>query len=607
LGVDTETRDDSLSKDQGPGWSKRDGFLAGISLHHADSAFSGYYPVAHLEGGNLDRGLVFSYFRELLARPDLKIVFMNSAYDLGWLSTEGIEVHGQIIDIQTVETLLDEEMSDYSLNGIALRRLGEGKDEAVLRETAAAYGVDPKADLWKIHAAYVGRYAEKDAELPVRILREQERLIQRDSLQSVFQLEADVAPICFAMARRGVRVDLDYADQLNKKWLKEETALDARLWAAGRIRAWEGASIAAYCDQEGISYPRTAGTNTRDPQPSFESAWLSRHPCPTLNLVHEARKINRLRSKFLETDIIKGSYRGRVHTQFVPTAREEGGARAGRMASQHPNLQQVPKRSEVAALIRRCFLPDDGCWWDNFDYDAQEPRIQVHYAALQKLGGVDKALDVYRQGKKIYNLIEQYARCDYDKAKTVFLAVSYNMTPPTLAESLQINLDEANEILERLYAAVPYLRELPRLVQSKAERTGAIRTLGGRLCHFDFWKPGWADKRTIPVKGLEAAKKKWGNCVLERQYGYKAFNRLIQGSAADQTKKALVAMAKSGIMPQLPVHDEINRSSNHEKEGRLQKEIMENVFHLEQIPVVAAWKRGPNWGECVPYATMERS
>jgi hypothetical protein len=140
IAIDLETRDPNL-KNKGPGWPTKDGEVIGYAI--ATSFWSGYLPVKHLGGGNLDEGLIKRWLQKQLNTGADKIMH-NAQYDLGWLRAEGFDVRGRVIDTMVTANLLDENRFSYSLNALGYDYLGKVKSEKGLIQAARDFGVDPK-------------------------------------------------------------------------------------------------------------------------------------------------------------------------------------------------------------------------------------------------------------------------------------------------------------------------------------------------------------------------------------------------------------------------------------------------------------------------------
>jgi DNA polymerase I-like protein with 3'-5' exonuclease and polymerase domains len=378
-------------------------------------------------------------------------------------------------------------------------------------------------------------------------------------------------------------VDVEAATQLNDEWKRKEE----KLLKAFPFDIWSGGQIARYCDSKGINYPRTGKGNPSITKEVMQST-------PALADLVRVRDLNRLRKVYVEDGILQLNTRGRIHAQFLQTAREEGGTRSGRFAMRAPNLQQIPSRHAEAYRIRNLYIAEDGCQWAKCDYNSQEPRLQIHYGLLKEYEGSTQAKEIFANGGKLYNLIQDATGVSYKDSKTILLGISYGMGKNKLSDFLGITLENTEKVLDDLNKALPFLSMINRDVKAKAGARGYIKTLLGRKARFNWWMPR-NEYGAKPVKGFEAATRAYPSTTLTRAFTQKALNRLIQGGSADQAKKAMVDMKKAGLIPCLPVHDEINRSNClNEKEANLQKEIMEQTIQL-RIPSVVDLDLGRSW------------
>jgi DNA polymerase I-like protein with 3'-5' exonuclease and polymerase domains len=596
IGIDTENRDPNL-KTRGPGSMRRDGYVAGISVA-TDDGFSGYYPIAHLAGGNLAKEPVLQWLSDMLGDSRAEKIFCNALYDLEWLHVSGVKVRGSFHDISSAEALIDEERYEgYGLDAIATKYLGAGKDESLLRRAAAEFNIDPKSEMWKLHSRYVGPYATNDAVKTLRAWEVQQKEIERQNLGKVYALEMALIPILLKMRIQGVRVDLEAARTLSAQWQEREDTLKYNLLMKyGRdVDPWSGPELMRMCDQLKIQYPRTEKGNA-----SFTGDFLEHSGHPFLKSIREIRRLNRMRGTFVDELIFGNQINGRIHAQFHQLRGDEYGVRGGRFSSSNPNLQQVPARdSELAPLIRGLFIPEDDCGWAKLDYSQQEPRITVHYAYICKLLGADIARDAWVANPSMdyYKFIGEVAKLIRKDAKTVYLGLTYGMGKQKLADDLKRSMQEAESISDQFNEHSPYIKLLSEKCIKQADQRGYIKTIYGRVCHFDFWLPSdarWGDE-TKPVKTLEKASELWPDKRLVRAFTRKALNRLIQGSAGDMTKLAMLHNYREhGAVPHLQVHDELDYSTESLERALLLKAGMESCVKLE-VPVVAELDYGKSW------------
>ena len=305
ISIDLETKDPELKR-MGSGAITGEGDVTGIAV--AVKNWSAYYPIAHEGGGNMDRKKVLKWFQDILNTSAVKI-FHNAMYDVCWIRHLGLKIHGRIVDTMIGCALVDENQFRYDLNSCAKRYTGRGKDESALYAAAKEWGVDPKMEMYKLPAMYVGAYAEKDAEITLELWQELKKEIEIQDISSIFQLEVDLFPCLVEMRFLGVRVNQEQAFNEKKtlmeqekkllRAIRHETDIDVQIWAAR--------SIAKIFDKLKLPYDRTLKTQA----PSFTKNFLAHHPHPLVNKIAQAREINKAHTTFIDT-ILKHTHKGRI-------------------------------------------------------------------------------------------------------------------------------------------------------------------------------------------------------------------------------------------------------------------------------------------------------
>jgi DNA polymerase I-like protein with 3'-5' exonuclease and polymerase domains len=308
----------------------------------------------------------------------------------------------------------------------------------------------------------------------------------------------------------------------------------------------------------------------------------------------------------------------------------------------NPNLQQIPSRTEQGSKIRELFLPEKNCKWASFDYSQQEPRLVVHYALKLKDQDISGAKDMAKRYREepdtdFHDMVAEMASITRKQAKTINLGLFYGMGKNKLARSLELEDDEAKDLFEQYHREVPFVKQLANSLQKYAEENKQIYTLEDRFCRFNKWEPRdkyWnaeegrfvvqkykddengvkqiVEEQVPILDGIDEAKDYYkANRSLEQHkqdpfaenfesfcqpaFTYKALNRLIQGSAADMTKKAMVLLFEEGIVPHIQIHDELCFSIETEQQAKKIKQIMESAIKLE-VPNKVDYESGPNWG-----------
>ena len=610
--VDVECRDDNLHE-LGPG-VRRGGYVCGIAFAIEDGP-AHYCPTRHEAGGNLPIDQVWAYFQDQARDFGGEVVFNSAPYDLDYLWENKVEFKRALFhrDVQVAEPLLDELQKKYGLDAICARRGLVGKDEAALREHAKAWGVDPKTGLWRLHSGAVGAYATGDVRAPLPLLRVQEKEIDEQNLRETYDLESRVTLALVRMTRRGIRVDLDELDRVDA-------------WATGqlneyldRIHSLTGVRIGSISNAEevgralkkhGVEVPTKIHGGTGKQMFSVQKLWLQQQTDDVSKAVIVAREFAKLKGTYV------GGYRkhlvgDRLHPSFkqlVGAADEDedndedgdaSGARFGRVAAKHPNVQSSMKRSRVIQKRwRKVIIPDEGKRWFKCDLGQQEPRITVHFAEICKLPGSMQAGNAFRDDpcfdpyKLMVDLCKTPADTDLtklrDDLKDVYLGKCYGMGGGKLARRLRLPTvwktnertgftyeaagPEAQAIINRFDRGVPYVKALARMCTDSAKAKKYIIAIGNRRVRFELDENG------------------------EIRDEHKALNKLIQGSAAHQTKTALVNLDDAGFPLQLTVHDEFGYSGESEDEARRMGEITCDAVVI-RVPFRCDIEAGYNYGD----------
>jgi len=597
VALDTETYDPNLMK-YGPGGVKRDGKLVGISIC-TDTGYKGYFPIGHDGGGNLDKDSVIRWAKDIFSQDTIK-VGANILYDLEWLRAYDIEVKGPLRDIQIAEPLMNEELQGgYSLNQLAKKYLNTEKNEKLLKEVATILKINPKSEMYKLHAKYVGPYAEADAELPLKIWQLQEPELKRLDLWNIFEMESRLLRVMLDMKFKGVNVDLDKAEQLNEKYLSEEANLlkDIRNDCGMLIEPWSQDDLSKAFKKLGLWYPTTARGN-----PSFVANWLDVHEHEFPRKIAHWRKTCKMRRDFIQGTILEHNHNGKIHCQLHSLRKDSEGTRTGRFSSSTPNLQQMPARDDHwGPLVRSLFVPDKGKQWLCADYSQQEPRVLLHYSYLRKLRGAEEAVEMFNSDPNadFHRIVSEMADIPRKDAKVINLGMFYGMGIFKLSQMLGLEMNEAKPLFEQYHQRVPFVRQLAQECSAAASQRGYVRTLLGRQRHFDVWEPAdfrnkWPN-REIPLD-RDAALKIWSDRPLRRSNTHKALNALVQGSSADMLKKAMLDLYDEGLVAHLTVHDELDFSIESKQDTIKIVEIMENCVTLK-VPLKVDAEVGPNWGE----------
>lgn len=642
LALDTETKDDGLNAGTGPGWFNDAGFVTDVSYAYRDGGevVGGCIPLFDIDGAPVFAREQIDRWLKYAEDQAEELLFQNSTYDLGWLK---MRPRKKVGDTHAMAVLLDENRLNYSLNAICQWMGVPGKDEALLKEAARAYGVDPKGGMWRLPARFRGKYATQDAISTLCAAEVMQAQITGQGLQEAYDLERELTPHVLDMRRRGIRVDIDRAEQLRDEYrvLRQET-LDSikRLCGTSQRRGVTMQDINSPIwlemtfDEVGIPFPRRLNgkvdiANTEG-RPSFEKEFLERHTHDLPRAITQARQLNEAAEKFIDNYILGFVDRGRIHAeinQLRDSDEENGskGTRSYRFSYSNPPLQQMPrpddKREErigrdIGKEIRTCFLPEDGEVFGAPDYSQQEYRRICEVAYMLGCRGAEKAVAKYQNDPKtdFHNFVVELTGLGRKRAKDCNFAKAFGAGIPKFAAMAALELAEAREVMGKYDEELPFVNELAERCKNRANEVGYIRLLDGRRCRFDRWEPTWLDKSDW-LRGEQGGFKMeacsmgeaqarikdsahpWYRKRLRRAFTHKACNRKIQGDSAVQTKKAMLLQARAGMLPLIQMHDELGHSVPN---ARYAKDIVECMIEAvkQTIPVVVDAEFGRTWGDC---------
>lgn len=370
VAVDLETYDPNLTT-LGPGWARKDGKVVGIAIAAGEETW--YFPIAHENGPNLDRKVVLRWLQKQMATPRQRKVMHNAQYDLGWLLAEGVEVQGEVVDTMVVAAIVDENRLSYSLDNLAKQYCGMRKDEKLLRTAAKDWGLDPKKDMWRLPAKFVGGYAEQDARATLALWKVLQKEIDAQQLQAIFEIEQPLTEILVKMRQRGVRVDLDKAEQSRVQLRKRVADIKAFIKdkSGVNVEPWAAASVQKVFDSLNLTYERTERG-----QPSFTKMFLSSHPNEVVQSIVHLREMDKADSTFIDS-ILEHETNGRIHCEFHQLRSDDGGTVTGRMCVHEDTLIET-ERGKVRIV----------------DLIVGQDRVLTHAGRYQRvLTRFDKGLD----------------------------------------------------------------------------------------------------------------------------------------------------------------------------------------------------------------------
>jgi len=624
VAIDTETRDDMLAKDKGPGFyayeksNPNTGFICGISVAWRDQSI--YIPLRHYgEPCYFDIDLIQRWLKTLVSQDKTRFVFHNFGYDWGWIDASfKIEPPSLIDDTMAMASMVNENLPSFALDNLC-RTFGlPGKDERLLVEAAGNYKIRPedvKKYIWRLGSKFVGPYAEQDAKSTLQLAQKLRPLLAAENLEAAYQVECDLLPITLKMKQHGIRVDTLRAEEYSDKILKrcEEELFDLSKAVQDKVTI-KSLRQNRWLTEKFIKFnlepPRTQKGHW-----SYEKSYMAHHEHWFPRAAYRIKHQWDLAEKFLQKFILKYALNGRIYATINQFRSEYGGARSHRFSYSDPPLQQMPSRDdEWAPVIRSCFIPEDGQLWCSIDYRQQEYRLIVFIAERYRARGAKKAADRYRNDPDtdFHQYVADITRLERRRAKDTNFAKAYGAGVRKFALMTGLDETEAMEVYNQYDEELPFVREASDKYTRFAAQNGYITLIDGARNHFNLYEPIMRDfaredqyenMDCTPCLEEEYERRKndknhpWYGERGKRAYTHKAFNRMIQGSAARQTKKAMVNLVKAGYQPVLQLHDELCFSLNNEKEARECAQIMQEAMPVITIPMLTDVKLGKSWGQ----------
>lgn len=441
-------------------------------------------------------------------------------------------------------------------------------------------------------------YNQQDCVATYELYLAQEKFMK--PVQHVYELECKLIPILLRMKKVGIRFDQKRAGELIEKVAAKEQEVEKKLFDIYGITGEminSPKQLGVRMNEMGIESP----VRTKTGNQSWAEGALVRIHHPVTPLIFEYKNYHAILSKFLLGSLSKSVVNGRIHCTFLPMLREEGGTVTGRFSCRDPNLQQIPARNkghgeDFSQDMRSLFLPEEGMMLAAMDYSQIEAVLLAHFAQGQQAEWFREQM---RAGADLHNIVMGMTGITYRPVvKTFNYGCIYGMGWQTAMEKNYVLFEKlassegkdiesfTKEIYYNYHKKFPVVKDTMAWAQDVARTYGYVDTMGGRRLH----KP---TPQYDPITGKI------------NDYLYKMLNKLIQGTAADILKQALITADEAGIYDvlilHLLVHDEQVNSVPFTKEGteaavELQH-IMGNVYKEQLlVPIKAECELGPNWG-----------
>ena len=635
VAIDIETYDPNL-KTKGLGAIRKDGFICGIAV--ATKNDLAYFPLRHSDTDisfeRIDK--IWKVLNDRIFQNEkITKVFHNAMYDVCWIrAVTGMMIKGRIVDTMIAASVIDENRFKYSLDALSKDYLNEEKYKYDLQQKTLEWSggtvKDPMTNMHKLPASIVKEYAKQDVNLTYKLWNLFDKKIdevlytkddgEQKTCRQIFELETKLFLCLVDMKFKGVKIDVAKAILFGRHLKKRRDQIIKAIENTTTVRVdiWAAASIKKLLDHLCI---KDYKVTPKSKMPQLPKDYLRTHNNKCLRMIAKAREYDKAVNTFID-GLLEYVHEGRIHADINQIRSDTGGTVTGRFSMSNPNLQQIPAKGYIGSKMRELFIPEDGCKWASFDYSQQEPRIVVHYAIKLGLPGTETLQEEFdRDDADFHQIVADMANISRKQAKTINLGLFYGMGKIKLQKELGLDQKQAKELFNEYHGRVPFVRQLSQELIAFAKENKLLFTLHDRFCRFDKWEttnkewnpeinrfnevPLYTEQQAREAFKAEMLDKYKENKIdpnymdyFERYYTpaftYKALNRLIQGSAADMTKKAMVDLHEKGIIPHIQIHDELCFSiTDHEPE--LIKSVMEQTIPLE-VKNKVDFESGPNWG-----------
>ena len=636
VAVDIETYDPNL-KTKGLGAIRNDGFICGIAV--ATGKDTSYFPLRHsdtdIDPERIDK--IWEVLNDkIFQNENITKVFHNAMYDVCWIrAVTGKMMKGRIVDTMIAASVIDENRFKYSLDALSKDYLNEEKYKYDLQQKTLEWSggtvKDPMTNMHKLPASIVKEYAKQDVNLTYKLWDlfnkkiDEVLYIKEDGEQKtcrqIFELETELFLCLVDMKFKGVRIDVAKAITFGRHLKKRRDQIVNAIESITTIKVdiWAAASIKKLLDHLCI---KDYKVTPKSKMPQLPKDYLKTHSNKCLRMIAKAREYDKAVNTFVN-GLLDYVHEERIHADINQIRSDTGGTVTGRFSMSNPNLQQIPAKGYIGGKMRELFIPEEGCKWGSFDYSQQEPRIVVHYAIKLGLPGTESLQDEFdRDDADFHQIVADMANISRKQAKTINLGLFYGMGKIKLQIELGLDQRQAKELFNEYHSRVPFVRQLSQELIAFAKENRLLFTLHDRFCRFDRWEttnkewnPETNRFNEVPLYTKEQAMEAFKAEMLDKYkenkidpnymnyfdryytpaFTYKALNRLIQGSAADMTKKAMVDLHEKGIIPHIQIHDELCISIDGGYMANIIQNVMEQAIPLE-VKNKVDFESGPNWG-----------
>jgi DNA polymerase-1 len=561
--------------------------LVGISLSIEEG--EGFYiPVGHAVGQQLSPEKVVSALKPIFENEKLPKVGHNAKYDMAVLHEAGIEVRGLRYDTMLGAFLIEPG------SAIGLKKLAKAQLHIEMTEIEELIGTGKKQiTMAQVPIADAAPYAAADADLTLRLFHLQEPKLNELGLRKLLDtVDIPLVPVLLSMELAGVKIDAAFLGDMSQRFEVRLKDIEREVYqlVGYEFNLNSPAQLGeALFGKLGLKAPGERKTSTGKVSVAADVLESMQGLHPVIDLILENRQLSKLKGTYLDAlPKLVNPKTGRVHTSFNQT-----GAVSGRIASQDPNLQNIPIRTELGREVRRAFIVEPGNVMIAADYSQVELRIAAHIANDPGLRAAFAAeQDIHRAtAAKVLNVpLDQVTSDQRSFAKRVNFGLLYGMGTQSLAQQAGISMKEAQQFVDAYFAGFPNIRKYIDETKRTAKEVGYVETLLGRRRYFPILQTATRDPRTN---------------IMQRSAEREAINHPIQGTAADIIKIAMIniqrELARQKLKARLilQVHDElILEAPEKEKDAveALVRELMENAYALDPALKVEIGA-GQNWDE----------
>lgn len=526
----------------------------GVAIAEKDGA-SRYYAWGHPTNNNTTLAAARASLHAVLSQPDAEFVFHNAAFDCAIIESLGLEVPWDRVHDTMVLAFLVDPFGELSLKPLCEQLLGMPPEERdAVKDWLIRHGVCRDVKGWgayisKAPGDLVGTYAEGDVQRTLALFDYLYPIVSGSTMLEAYKREMALMPVIGDMERRGINLDVDalrkdydfYFDELDRL----DTAIIEKLGQTVDVDSNE--QLADAIEAAGFS-KGFMSTPTGKRSTSKESLIGAINDPVLLGLLLVRGSIATCVRTFFQPWVLQANSHGRLFMQWNQVRNySDTGARTGRLSSS-PNLQNIPVeweglRAQLEKIgynlplnlpsMRKYIVPDPGYVFIGRDYKAQEMKLLAHFTdgAMLRTLKANPDEDVHMIAANIAGITRKVA-------KTLGFAVLYGAGAGRVAESLSITAGEAQAIKTKYLTALPEIKAFQQELNKHGKARTYTTTIGGR--HYYVQKPA-------VVNGAF------------RTFEYKLANYKIQGSAADQTKEAMLRYARTTKHGQivLTVHDQL--------------------------------------------------